>query len=890
MKELNKYPPLNDTTFETKDTPQESDDELMELRDGFVESSNKIYLKTDKEIAKWMTEKYVKLQSGASSKVSSPITSSEPVQMSSQKSFPLHLTQQESLKAIKQFAAAPFTTIDLNDGLPKNVSYVEAKKNNIHYLSMSLKHLITKNDRTKLIQHANMFTQKNKNNILYPMKICYISRTDTDSNKEISKSIYQFLTYVFKDEESHVSDLLKSDQTRVLAIVNMANVTNQEIPKKCFVAAVMYATNQVDSMVLDFIAVAPNLRSNGYGPFLMHFAQVFAKVECDKLSKKSKNDNFYVYLCCRSNIKTLYENMKFQTTKQAAMNKSLKNKLFSNRMNLVELKKKKIALVIMMCNGTIPRVINRLYSQSNFVETSLYVASSSTSVSNTSVCPVQFNQHVDLTLKEYVDENSYKVITPSDINTFRNEDTSQSYLKKHYNEKSFFPLGELFGKSITDWENFTGLSIPKTFCRSIKRIINPCLVQVICKDISNENLDNCSFWVNMKCSHCKKKVSIKKEQTSTFTTFFLKAIYSIWFTHIFGFESVPDSQWHTVNSNWNVCVRRTGSFFNILKDALRQDEAQHTDTQVLHKAHTITKCLMEKFLDIYKERFFLIHQSQLKFMTAIQHEIMGLDSSPKTSKDNTVRTVSDGNNEKATTIVIEKNVQDSSPRKRLRRSCDVTYVDRQKKTLQDIGGVVTVNKKKKNSNKRVGSKRERHDAEREYNELVNMDYEQQLTFQMIEYVNVNQRPSHLSLSKASKDYIAELKIDRKNSVNHKDLHEDNHWLMYPRGKGANPVVVAEEWFIVTNDDDVQIDRQICKATEDDCKQHCNKKYNIKKDFKAKIRKYVETNTKNNQIIRIEKLKKQHILDNDIVMIKYKSYRVVSKIEYKGYNIEKKSHF
>ena len=125
-----------------------------------------------------------------------------------------------------------------------------------------------------------------------------------------------------------------------------------------------------------------------------------------------------------------------------------------------------------MCNETIPRVINKLYSQSNFVETSLYVASSSTSVSNTSVCPVQFNRHVGLTLKEYVDGNSYKVITPSDINTFRNEDTSQSYLKKHYNDKSFFPLGELLGKSIADWESFTGVSIPKTFCRSIKRIIN----------------------------------------------------------------------------------------------------------------------------------------------------------------------------------------------------------------------------------------------------------------------------------------------------------------------------------------------------------------------------------------------------------------------------------
>ena len=58
MKELNKYPTLNHKTFETKDRPLESDDDLMEIRDCFVESSNQIYCQTHKEIAKWMTEKY----------------------------------------------------------------------------------------------------------------------------------------------------------------------------------------------------------------------------------------------------------------------------------------------------------------------------------------------------------------------------------------------------------------------------------------------------------------------------------------------------------------------------------------------------------------------------------------------------------------------------------------------------------------------------------------------------------------------------------------------------------------------------------------------------------------------------------------------------------------
>ena len=57
-----------------------------------------------------------------------------------------------------------------------------------------------------------------------------------------------------------------------------------------------------------------------------------------------------------------------------------------------------------------------------------------------------------------------------------------------------------------------------------------------------------------------------------------------------------------------------------------------------------------------------------------------------------------------------------------------------------------VKKSSKTTTPRVGSKKDRHDAERAYNELVYMDYELQLEFHTIEYVNIAKRPSNKPLT------------------------------------------------------------------------------------------------------------------------------------------------
>ena len=892
MKELNQYPNLRQTRFTNNDSTNDFDEsdntdyDFFEYRDGLHESSSEEYLTIKNDITKWMESEYNMLERSSSKQNSSTGVCSEPIQISTQEAMLLDLPMQESLCDVQKMASAPFTLRNLEDSLPKHVYYFGPR--NIHILFMPLKRIINRNDRSKIIPQANYNTHSSKSEPDCHIHLCFISRTDLDNNKGIAGCIYQFLTHVFKDEESHVTELLKSDQTRVLAIVNMKNNDSQNISTKSFLAAVMYATNRKDATVFDFIAVSNNLRFNGYGSFLMHFAQIFAKIECKNQDNSSDSDPFWVYLCCRQNLTSLYMNNKFNVAKPATMNKQLKNRSFYNRMNMAVLKKKGLKLDVMSTKETIPRVVNKLNPPFNVVETSLYSAISSTSVISKVECPPAFVKHINLMLETYEDKTSYRRITKNDINSYVSEDNMFSYLGKLYKKESFVPLGDLFVQSIEDWRLFLGGEIPKTFSTSIKPIVKPCMIQMICNNGNANDLDNTSFWINMKCALCQKKVYVKKEASMTFVRFMLKAIYSIWFTHIFGFENITNSQWHTKNSHWNVCVRRTGIYFSMLKDAIRFDEDYTTNTTVLYKAQLMSKCLLEKFIEKFQEQFIPIHQSKLKFMTALQCEIVQKQQkTTTTTKPNAAQTNNSGN-EDTTLMNKDTSPNGTSLRKRPKRKCTAeTYTERQHKTLQDIGACVTNRNKK--ITLRKGNKKERHIAEQEYNELVHRDYEQQRKFQMIEYVDISKRSQYKELSSASKDYLSTLPKDRNNNIKHKDKHEENHWLMYPRGQGATPVVVAEEWFIVTNDHNVEIDRRISEAVVKKCKRNCNNKFNLGSSDINKINKFVDENTKNIQILRIEKLKKEEKPNDDIVTIRYKSFRALTKIEYKGYDLRKCSH-
>ena len=86
-----------------------------------------------------------------------------------------------------------------------------------------------------------------------------------------------------------------------------------------------------------------------------------------------------------------------------------------------------------------------------------------------------------------------------DRDSFCNEENSTAYYKKFYNEKSFFELGNIFLECVDDWKDY-GQIIPKTFSYALMQVLKPCMIQVICKDITFKNIDDTSCWINMKYS------------------------------------------------------------------------------------------------------------------------------------------------------------------------------------------------------------------------------------------------------------------------------------------------------------------------------------------------------------------------------------------------------
>ena len=135
-------------------------------------------------------------------------------------------------------------------------------------------------------------------------------------------------------------------------------------------------------------------------------------------------------------------------------------------MNPKQLKQKKIKMEIMSTTDTIPRVVNMLYCPCLYVEDSLYAASAKSSLSNSVESPAHFYKHIELALQNYKDGLTYKSITKKDLDKFCNEENSIAYYKKFYNEKSFFPLGNMFLECVDDLKDY-GQIIPKTFSYSL---------------------------------------------------------------------------------------------------------------------------------------------------------------------------------------------------------------------------------------------------------------------------------------------------------------------------------------------------------------------------------------------------------------------------------------
>ena len=172
MKELNLHLTPNNIDSVSKD--EEPSQELIEFRDNFDRDSSEIFATNEAGITKWMENKFDMLELSSTNKTSSSTISPELVSMSSQRSIVIPSSVEEIPREILEYASAPYKIFNLDESLPKNVYYAQQDKN-INYLYIPLKCFVNRNDRTKIIQHSNIYNQNVNKEVNYLFKVCFIS-------------------------------------------------------------------------------------------------------------------------------------------------------------------------------------------------------------------------------------------------------------------------------------------------------------------------------------------------------------------------------------------------------------------------------------------------------------------------------------------------------------------------------------------------------------------------------------------------------------------------------------------------------------------------------------------------------------------------------------------
>ena len=119
----------------------------------------------------------------------------------------------------------------------------------------------------------------------------------------------------------------------------------------------------------------------------------------------------------------------------------------------------------------------------------------------------------------------------------------KNFFEKLYRSALKIPIGKIYRAAVTHTSaQITSDRMSENISSAlILEVLDPLTVLFYFKDITNDGYGNSEFWINVRCSCCKKNVHVKKQSTEYFNVFMTKVIASIWFVHIFGLENVADN-------------------------------------------------------------------------------------------------------------------------------------------------------------------------------------------------------------------------------------------------------------------------------------------------------------------------------------------------------------
>ena len=254
--------------------------------------------------------------------------------------LPLVLRFDEYFKLNKNLVE--FARYSYNKNLPLN-SFIRNYLRQPNVMIIPMKYLVLDCDYYHILTHSTEelpSDQQIKHIQQYVYECCFISKVWALSSLVIRNILVEFFAETFVNEREHIDELLKQENTFVLMVINHTLRQSKEIEKEHIIAAIMYTTNQIDSICVDFVTTGRGYYSYGYGTLLLHMAQVFGE-ENIKHHTSSKNvsllpNKMITYLCCRNDTKDYYIQLGFKVIPSDVLLQNENLISFGNRFKMKE--------------------------------------------------------------------------------------------------------------------------------------------------------------------------------------------------------------------------------------------------------------------------------------------------------------------------------------------------------------------------------------------------------------------------------------------------------------------------------------------------------------------------------------------------------------------------
>lgn len=592
------------------------------------------------------------------------------IEKSSQNARPLIDEVMEECKERITSNMIKFASVELNRVLPKVFTRDDKYSNCI---TAALKHLLHKNDRTRLLECAN---------ITIPSKLLGASKGrksqyevyrvfNNDETDSPTKSIIEsFFKSIFKNFDEHIEWMMKTKDMKILLIVNREIfLTDGILSNKSIVGGVIFATHNTTATTINAIGIHASYRYNSFGPFLIHLSQIFGAYDIDVKSNGVATRNFHTYLACRMYLTEFYMSIGFkevqsfddfkENSRLESIGKHLELPMWidytgDDRQIIMEI-------------TTLCYKMRNYISPTNFlVENCLYNSDLFAPKQARFFAPESWKNCVLKTIQEFkknIEKNSPKVLA-KDLDGEMQFMPSSIYMK-HIDILTLPFIGQLFSRCTDLFEQKSKKNRYQIIKQAIPSLLH---LKLYIYKANAEYNNKDDVWCCLTCTNCEDFCHVKNTAMDPIVTFLMKCIFSIWYQHVFALQPKDSNSWNKVYPDWHMCPKRYGNDLERLKFGVYTDSDRYNKKQDLKPFYIFYKYL-EAFLEIYvKSLKDIQHSAAVYLCRAWCHSIVSKKNQLETEKQTTTEEESDESDNESS--LKEQSKQTAKKRKRNEHSVE----------------------------------------------------------------------------------------------------------------------------------------------------------------------------------------------------------------------------